>query len=426
MTKSVTQRAPSLVPNKPKLAREKPLSIGITCYPSVGGSGILASQLGSEIARLGHKVHFISYEPPFRLDTKHPNIFFHKVELNEYRLFKYPDYTLPLAVKMVEVANKYKLDVLHVHYAVPHATAALLATQIAKDRALHTPCVITTLHGTDITLLARDPNLGPIIKYSIESSSGVTAVSHSLKEETVQVLKTRKPIETIYNFYRVRTPKKTRAEVRKKLGLKADDFVLIHLSNLRPVKRAEDILRVIGEVKDDPRIKLLVLAGGPFDPFRPMLTEFGIEDRVVVKSNVVDIENYIAASDAGIYASERESFGMGVLETMSFGKPVVATRVGGVSEIVVEGETGFLKRLGDVKAMSKAVRKLAGDPELCARMGTAAKARAEQHFSAEASVAQYIAFYRRIMQECGAPVRHDASRFQGDDLAVKIGATSGK
>ncbi len=145
----------------------KPLSIGITCYPSVGGSGIVASQLGSELARLGHKVHFISYEPPFRLDRKQPNVFFHQVELNEYKLFKYPDYTLPLAVKMVEVADKHKLDILHVHYAVPHATAALLATQIARDQNRHAPHVITTLHGTDITLLARDPNLKPIIKYSI-------------------------------------------------------------------------------------------------------------------------------------------------------------------------------------------------------------------------------------------------------------------
>ncbi len=352
------------------------LSIGITCYPSVGGSGIVASQLGSELAALGHQIHFISYEPPFRLEKKHPNIHFHKVELNEYRLFKYPDYTLPLAVKMVEVANKYKLDIMHVHYAVPHATAALLARQIAREEGLHAARVITTLHGTDITLLARDPNLAPIIKYSTESSCGVTAVSYSLAEETIQVLNTKKPIEVIHNSYRPRAPRKTRNAVRKALGLKPDDFVLIHLSNLRPVKRAQDILKVISAVKDDPRIKLLILAGEPF------------------------IENYIAASDAGIYASERESFGMGVLETMSFGKPVVATRVGGVTEIVVEGETGYLKNLGDVRALAGAVRKLAGDPDLCARLGAAAKTRAQDHFSAEASVSKYVAFYRRVMAEC--------------------------
>ena len=249
----------------------KKLSIGITCYPSVGGSGIVASQLGSELARLGHKVHFISYEPPFRLDRKQPNVFFHQVELNEYKLFKYPDYTLPLAVKMVEVADKHKLDILHVHYAVPHATAALLATQIARDQMQHAPHVITTLHGTDITLLARDPNLGPIIKYSIESSCGVTAVSRSLKTETIQVLKSRKPIEVIYNFYRPKPPRKGRQEVRRALRVRKDDFLLIHMSNLRPVKRAQDVLRVLAELKDQPNIKLLILAGESFEPFFPQV-----------------------------------------------------------------------------------------------------------------------------------------------------------
>jgi L-malate glycosyltransferase len=378
----------------------KPLAIGITCYPSVGGSGIVASQLGSELAALGHRVHFISYEPPFRLERKHPNIFFHKVELNEYKLFKYPDYTLPLAVKMVAVSDQYKLDIMHVHYAVPHATAALLARQIAREEGLHAARVITTLHGTDITLLARDPNLAPIIKYSTESSCGVTAVSHSLREETVQVLKTSKPIEVIHNSYRPRAPRKSRASVRKALGLRTSDFVLIHLSNLRPVKRFPDILKVMALLADEPRIKLLVLAGGPFEPFVPLAQKLGIEGRVVVRKNVVDIENYIAAADAGIYASERESFGMGVLETTSFGKPVIATRVGGVNEIVIDGETGFLRRLGGVDAMAAAIRKLAADPALCGRMGAAAKARAQEHFSAEVTVNKYVDFYRRVMAEC--------------------------
>jgi len=378
----------------------KPLSIGITCYPSVGGSGIVASQLGSELARLGHKVHFISYEPPFRLDRKQPNIFFHQVELNEYKLFKYPDYTLPLAVKMVEVADKHKLDVLHVHYAVPHATAALLATQIARDQHRHAPHVITTLHGTDITLLARDPNLGPIIKYSIESSCGVTAVSRSLQKETIQVLKTKKPIEVIYNFYRPKPPRRGRQEVRRALRVRKDDFLLIHMSNLRPVKRAQDILRVLEELKDRPNIKLLILAGESFEPFRKVVKRMGIEQRVIVKSNVLDIENYLHAADAGLYASERESFGMGVLETMSFGKPVVATRVGGVTEIMRDGETGFLKRLGDVPAMAAAIRTLANDPELAARMGEAARIRAEQEFSSQKSVEQYLDLYRRTIRDC--------------------------
>ena len=380
------------------------LGIGITCYPSVGGSGIVASQLGSELARRGHRVHFIAYEPPFRLNRGDPNVAYHEVELNEYRLFKYPDYTLPLAVKMVEVSQKHKLDILHVHYAVPHATAALLATQIARAEKLRTPHVITTLHGTDITLLARDPNLGPIIKYSIESSCGVTAVSHALAEETVQVLKTRKPIHAIYNFYQTRKPRKSRARVRRELGIGENDFLLIHLSNLRPVKRAQDILKVVAHLKDQINghrpVKLLVLAGGPFDPLLPLVEQLGIQDRVVVKRDVVDIENYISASDVGIYASERESFGMGVLETMSFGKPVVATRVGGVSEIVRNGETGFLRRLGDYKALANAVLRLAKDQDLAAQMGAAAEERARREFSTEVSVGQYEAFYQKVLKDC--------------------------
>ncbi|MEI9815146.1 MAG: N-acetyl-alpha-D-glucosaminyl L-malate synthase BshA, partial [Acidobacteriota bacterium] len=301
---------------------------------------------------------------------------------------------------MVEVSDKYNLDIMHVHYAVPHATAALLARQIAKEEKLHPARVITTLHGTDITLLARDPNLAPIIKYSTESSCGVTAVSHSLREETIQVLGTTKEIEVIHNFYRPREAKRSRTEIREELGFAEDDFILIHLSNLRPVKRVDDVLKVVHALKDNPRVKLLVLAGDLFEPFEPLVKDLGLCDRVVVRHNVVDIENYIAASDAGIYASERESFGMGVLETMSFGKPVVATRVGGVAEIVVDGQTGFLRRLGDVPQLAAAVRKLIDDPELSARMGAAAKSRAENCFSAEASVGRYVDFYRRVLAEC--------------------------
>lgn len=378
----------------------KKLAIGITCYPTVGGSGIVASQLGSELAKLGHRIHFISYDPPFRLDLGQPNVFFHKVEINEYQLFKYPDYTLPLAVKMVAVAQKHKLDLLHMHYAVPHATAALLATSILKAQCRRAPHVVTTLHGTDITLLARDPNLGPIVKYSIESSCGVTAVSESLREETVKVLRTKKPIQVVHNFYRTAEPSRQRAEVRKSLKLRESDFVLVHMSNLRPVKRFLDTLRVLAQLKDMPRVKLLILAGGGFDEFRPAAKELGLTDRLVVRRDVVDIENYVHAADAGLYTSEKESFGMGVLETMSFGKPVVATGVGGVPEIVIDGKTGFLAKLGDVRGMAKHVRRLAGDPKLAAEMGAAAKARAEQSFSAERSVGRYLEYYQKVMTDC--------------------------
>jgi N-acetyl-alpha-D-glucosaminyl L-malate synthase BshA len=377
----------------------KRLAIGITCYPSIGGSGIVASQLGSELAQLGHRVHFISYDPPFRLDLGQPNVEFHQVEINQYQLFKYPDYTLPLAVKMVEVAQRRKLDILHVHYAVPHATAALLATHIAQKESQRTPHIVTTLHGTDITLLGRDPNLRPIIKYSIENSCGVTAVSESLRKETVQVLRTRKRIQVVHNFYRPMEPRLSRAEIRRSLRVTDRDFLLIHMSNLRPVKRIPDVLRVLAAT-ENPRIKLLILAGGPFDEFRPLAKELQIANRLIVRNNVVDIENYINAADAGLYTSEKESFGMGVLETMSFGKPVVATGVGGVSEIVEDRQTGFLVKLGDVASMTRHVIKLASDPALTSQMGKAASDCAHEHFSAQRSVSRYLEYYCSIMHGC--------------------------
>ncbi len=268
------------------MLKEKKLKIGIVCYPTIGGSGVVATNLGSELAKLGHEVHFISYEPPFKLDIDQKNIFFHKVELTGHALFKYPDYTLPLAVKMVDIAGKYKLDLMHVHYAVPHATAALLAREIAKEEKIHFPNVVTTLHGTDITLLARDKTIMPVIKYSIESSCGVTAVSNSLKKDTLKALKSSKDILVIHNFYDPKKITKSRSVIRKKLGLKEDDFVVIHLSNLRPVKRIPNLLEIISKVKSDPRIKLLILSGGDFSQYKDIAEKYGIQDRIIVKNGV--------------------------------------------------------------------------------------------------------------------------------------------
>jgi N-acetyl-alpha-D-glucosaminyl L-malate synthase BshA len=379
------------------------MKVGIVCYASVGGSGVIASELGKTLAARGHRVHILSSDTPFRLGDYQPGLSFHRVETPTYPLFREPQYLLSLANKIVQVARDERLEIVHAHYAIPHATAANLARQVLASTTPageRVPRVITTLHGTDITLLARDRSLGPIIKYSIESSCGVTAVSRSLKAETIQVLKTRKPIEVIYNFYRPKPPRKGRAEVRRALRVRDSDFLLIHLSNLRPVKRVPDVLQVVADLKDQGNIKLLVLAGESFAPFRPLVKRLGIEDRVIVKENVLDIENYLHAADGGLYASEKESFGMGVLETMSFGKPVVATRVGGVAEIVKDKRTGFLARLGDVKSMAAAVRCLAADPALAERMGAAARSRAEQEFSSQKSVEQYLDLYRRTIRDC--------------------------
>ena len=377
---------------------KKYLSIGMVCYPSVGGSGIVATQLGAELANLGHKVHFISYDEPFKLDTAQKNIFFHRVEFNGYELFKYPDYTLPLAVKMVDIAKKYKLDILHVHYAVPHATAALLAKSIANEEKIPFPHVVTTLHGTDITLLGRDKTVMPVIKYSIESSCGVTAVSESLKKDTIKVLKTKKEIQVIHNFYNPKIPTKTPISVRKNLGVGLEDFLVIHLSNLRPVKRIPDLLEIIGKLKNQKNIKLLILAGGDFTPYIPLVKKLGIEKQVIIKQNVQDIENYISASDIGLYTSGEESFGMGILETMSYGKPALATRAGGIPEFMQSGKTGYLFPIGDTNAVAQKLLELSNNKELVLKLGQNAKEVAASDFTASKKVKEYLAYYTLILK----------------------------
>ncbi|MDQ5971085.1 MAG: N-acetyl-alpha-D-glucosaminyl L-malate synthase BshA [Patescibacteria group bacterium] len=379
------------------VTKNKILKIGIVCYPSVGGSGIVATGLGSELARLGHKVHFISYDPPFALDTDQKNIFFHKVVFNSYELFKYPDYTLPLAVKIVDVNTKYKLDILHVHYAVPHATAALLAKDISISQKTPFPNIITTLHGTDITLLGRDKTLMPAIKFSIESSCGVTAVSQSLKNDTIKVLKTKKDITVIHNFYNPKKITKTKNTVRKNLGIKEDDFVVIHLSNMRKVKRIPDLLEIMSKVKGNKKIKLLMLAGGDSDQYLSIIKKLGIEKQVILKKNILDIENYINAADIGMYTSGEESFGMGILETMSYGKPVLATRAGGIVEFMQSGKTGYLFKVGDTNSFAKMLLELSEDLNLVKKLGANAQNIARNGFSGEKIVEKYVEYYKKII-----------------------------
>ncbi len=389
-----------LFSKKKEVKIEKRLKIGIVCYPSVGGSGIVATQLGSEMAKRGHTVHFISYDEPFMLNKKLLNVFFHKVDFNGYELFKYPDYTLPLAVKIVNVCKEFNLDILHVHYAVPHATAALLAKNIAEEEKLPFPNVITTLHGTDINLQAKDKSVMPVIKYSIESSCGVTTVSNSLKSDTIKVLDTKKEIQVIHNFYNPKPITKSAHEIRAELGVVATDFLAIHLSNLRAVKRIPDLLAIMGKVKENKNIKLLILAGADFAQYEPLVKELGIENQIMIKRNVLDIENYINAADVGIYTSAEESFGMGILETMSYGKPVLATNVGGIPEVMKDGETGYLYSMGKVDDFAKKLDELSKNNDLIVKLGRNAKARAESSFGSEKIVAQYEDYYRKIMVAC--------------------------
>jgi len=371
----------------------RPLKIGITCYPSVGGSGILASALGEELARRGHEVHFISYERPFRMPAVAPRLFFHPVIINDYGLFKYPDYTLPLSVKMAEVSRDHQLDVLHVHYAVPHATAAMLArSMLPPDQQ---PRVVTTLHGTDTTLLGYDPGYGPAIHHALTHSDAVTVVSNFLKLETQRVLGFNGPMDVIHNFFEPRPPRRSPEEVRNELGLR-DEVLVFHSSNLRPVKRIDLLFETLARIRPREAFKLLILAGGNFAPFVADMYRLGLEDRIIIRENVPDIEDYLQAADLGLFTSESESFCLSILEAMCFGCPSVAPQVGGIPEVVQDQITGLLVPFGEVEKHVLAVESLIENPALRKKMGDAAKMRARELFSARSIVPQYEALYRRV------------------------------
>jgi N-acetyl-alpha-D-glucosaminyl L-malate synthase BshA len=372
----------------------KTLKIGITCYPSVGGSGVLASALGVELARRGHEVHFISYEQPFRMPVGAPRLFFHPVAINDYGLFKYPDYTLPLSVKMAEVSRDHRLDVLHVHYAVPHATAAILAQSMLPPELR--PRVVTTLHGTDTTLLGCDPGYGPAIRHALACSDAITTVSEWLRDETRRLLAVDRPIDVIHNFYTPRAPERSREAVRRELGLTTETLVL-HLSNLRPLKRIDLLLEAVARVQPREAFKLVILAGADFAPHADQVRRLRLEDRVIVREKVLGVEDYLQAADLGLYTSDNESFCLAILEGMFFGCPSVATRVGGIPEVVEDGVSGLLVPAGDVDALARAVQRLIGDPAARATLGQAARKRAQEQFSADRIVPRYIELYERVV-----------------------------
>jgi L-malate glycosyltransferase len=375
------------------MAPSEPLRIGITCYPSVGGSGVLATALGEDLARRGHEVHFISYERPFRLPADGPRLHFHPVVINDYELFKFPDYTLPLSVRMAEVSRDYRLDVLHVHYAVPHATAAILARSMLPPE--RQPRVVTTLHGTDTTLLGYDPGYAPAIRHALTCSDAVTAVSESLKRETQRVFDFDGSIEVIHNFFVPRPPRRSGNEVRRELGL-GSEVVVVHSSNLRPGKRIDLLLETVARVRRREAFKLLMLAGEPFAPFAEHVRRLGLADRVIVREKVNDIEDYLQVADIGLYTSETESFCLSILEAMCFGCPSVSTRVGGIPEVVEDGRSALLVPVGDVDALAGALEVLIHDEGRRRALGRAARARARELFSAEVIVPRYEALYRRL------------------------------
>jgi len=376
------------------MANTDPLNIGITCHPTIGGSGVLACALGEELARRGHSVHFISYERPFRLPAHAPRIHFHKVHVSNYGLFKYPDYTLPLSVKIAEVSEHCKLDILHSHYAVPHATAAILAnSMLPPDQR---PKLVTTLHGTDTTLLGREEGYGPAIRHALEQSDAVTAVSHDLRRQTLELFPIQRPIDVIHNFFTPRSPVRLREQVRRELEV-GDRALILHVSNLRSVKRIDLLLHTAALIRPKDSFKLVILAGDSFAPFIPEMKRLGLEDRVIVIEKVQDIEDYLQAADMGLFTSETESFCLSILEAMCFACPSVATRVGGIPEVIEHEKTGLLADFGDAAKLAREVESLINDPARRKQLGQAAQERAKRLFSADAIVPQYEALYRRTL-----------------------------
>ncbi len=365
----------------------------------MGGSGILASQLGQQLAARGHEVHFVSYGMPFRLDASAPNVHFHPVDINEYDLFRYPDYTLPLSVKLAEVSRAFDLDLIHAHYAVPHAVAAYLAQQMIGEEA---PGLITTLHGTDTTLMGKDPSYQPVIRHAIEHSAGVTAVSEFLRDETMRTFQVAHEIRVVHNFFAPARPTRDRAQVREELGV-GDEALVIHMSNLRPAKRIEHLLRVIAASRNRNRVRLLILAGGDFASYRPQVEALGIASRVIVMQSVPDVETYLNAADLALYTSEHESFGLSILESMFHRHPVLATRAGGIPEVVVDGQTGFLAPVGDIEGLAGRLDAIVGDPERYRPMGERGYQRAQALFSAERITGEYLDFYRQVLEGREAP-----------------------
>ncbi|KFC30467.1 MULTISPECIES: N-acetyl-alpha-D-glucosaminyl L-malate synthase BshA [Bacillus] len=372
------------------------LKIGITCYPSVGGSGIIATELGKQLAEKGHEIHFITSSIPFRLNTYHPNIHFHEVEVNQYAVFKYPPYDLTLASKIAEVAERENLDIIHAHYALPHAVCAYLAKQMLKRNI----GIVTTLHGTDITVLGYDPSLKDLIRFAIESSDRVTAVSSALAAETYDLIKPEKKIETIYNFIDERVYlKKNTAAIKEKHGILPDEKVVIHVSNFRKVKRVQDVIRVFRNIAGKTKAKLLLVGDGPEKSTAcELIRKYGLEDQVLMLGNQDRVEDLYSISNLKLLLSEKESFGLVLLEAMACGVPCIGTNIGGIPEVIKNNVSGFLVDVGDVTAATARAMSILEDEQLSNRFTKAAIEMLENEFSSKKIVSQYEQIYADLAE----------------------------
>ncbi|MDH2330834.1 N-acetyl-alpha-D-glucosaminyl L-malate synthase BshA [Paenibacillus polymyxa] len=371
------------------------LKIGITCYPSLGGSGVVATELGKLLAEKGHEVHFIANSIPFRLGGAfQKNIFYHEVEVNDYYVFRYPPYDLSLATKMAQVAQMKNLDVLHVHYAVPHAVCAYLAKEMVGDHLK----VVTTLHGTDITVLAQDESLKDLIRLAINKSDAVTAVSKDLIRETIDALEITRPIDLTYNFVDKRVYYPRDAAALRRDFAQPHEKIMMHISNFRPVKRVGDVLDIFEKVQRKIPAKLLLVGEGPDLPkIRCKIENLGLQDKVFFLGKQDQIAEVISMADVLLLPSEKESFGLVALEAMACGVPTIGSQAGGVPELVVHGSTGYLAEIGNTEAMADYAVELLSDEAMAERFREACLTRARTVFCDELITRQYEEIYYRVL-----------------------------
>ena len=374
------------------------MKIGITCYPVYGGSGVVATELGIALAARGHEIHFISYALPFRLGKLAPNIFFHEVNVTSYPLFEYPPYSLTLTSKMANIAKHEKLDVLHVHYAIPHATSAVVARQILEQQGIRIP-VVTTLHGTDITLVGRDPSFAPVVTYSINQSDGVTAVSEYLRKETLSNFEVDRDISVIPNFIDTNRFKRQESSSLKQKLCPNCEKVLVHVSNFRPVKNAMQVVEIMHRLKQDNYpFKLLLVGDGPDRvPAEHRARELGISDDVLFMGKQEAVQDILSIADVFVMPSGSETFGLAALEAMACGVPVVASNIGGLPELVDHGENGYLCPLDNVDAFAERIRQIVSSDTLQKKMGDAAQKKAKECFDNEQVIPMYEKLYEKTL-----------------------------
>ncbi|WP_299247600.1 N-acetyl-alpha-D-glucosaminyl L-malate synthase BshA [uncultured Lacinutrix sp.] len=375
------------------------MKIGIVCYPTFGGSGVVATELGLELSKRGHTIHFITYNQPVRLELLGNNIHYHEVNVPEYPLFHYQPYELALSSKLVDMVKLHKIEILHVHYAIPHAYAAYMAQKMLREEDIYVP-IVTTLHGTDITLVGNHPFYKPAVTFSINKSDAVTAVSQSLKDDTLRLFDIKQNISVVTNFIDLKKFKHDYTDCQRAMMASDDEKIITHISNFREVKRIPDIINIFNNVQKEIPAKLMMVGEGPErEPAEQLCRELGISDKVVFFGNSNEIDRILCFSDLFLLPSETESFGLSALEAMASGVPVISSNTGGIPEVNEEGFSGYLSDVGDVEAMSKNAIMVLKDEKLLTKLKENAKIQAEK-FDIHNIVPQYEAIYENTLKNC--------------------------